>query len=536
MGAFRPSGLLLDPGLTLDNVRRVYFNSEIWSLAWTTARFALGSTFVGLIVGALFAWMIERTDVPLAGFFRGAFIAQMAVPPFLLAMGWTILLSPRSGLLNAIGAQVFGPGFTPFNIYSITGMIFVEGIALAPSAFLLLGPAFRNLDPNMEEAARMSGAGSLEVFRKVTLPLLAPALLGATIFLTIVSFVVFDVPGILGMPSRIWVLSSRIYSLAHESPNGLPDYGAISAIAMMFILALLIAAYIYQKIIRGSSRYVTVTGKSFRHRRTALGAWRLPVALLGSVYLFVCICLPILMVVLASLQPFMMRPSAAALTNLSLQNYAQIFGDAHIVRAMVNSFVIAGVTSFGVLVIAFACSWAISRSQLPGIVRRILDVFTLIPLAIPGIILGTALIYLYLALGFLGIYGTIWIIVIAHTTNYLSFGVRSINSVLSQMHPELEEAALVAGSDRANAVRAIIVPLAAPALVATWFWVFSHSIRELTQALMLQSVGNATLTTTLFGYWSSGEPNKAAAVGISLFAVVLLAVLAWAAATLRFRK
>ena len=165
---------------------------------------------------------------------RALVILPMATPPFLLAISWIILLSPRTGVINSLLMQTFGLSAPPFNIYSLGGMILVEGLALVPSAFLILAPAARNLDPSLEESALVSGASTGHLVFRIILPLLLPALAGTAIFLMIVSFVVFDVPGTIGMPSRIFVLSSQIYSLVADSPRGIPEYGKVSAMALMF--------------------------------------------------------------------------------------------------------------------------------------------------------------------------------------------------------------------------------------------------------------------------------------------------------------
>ena len=205
---------------------------------------------------------------------RALVILPMATPPFLLAISWIMLLSPRTGGINSLLIGALGLDGPPFNIYSLSGMIFVEGLALVPSAFLILAPVARNLDPSLEESALVSGAGAGQLFFRIILPLLLPALAGTAIFLMIVSFVVFDVPGTIGMPSRIFVLSSQIYSLVADSPRGIPEYGKVSAMALMFAVGLLALTFAYHRLMRHASRFVTVTGKAYRPRPFRLGRLR----------------------------------------------------------------------------------------------------------------------------------------------------------------------------------------------------------------------------------------------------------------------
>ena len=315
---------------------------------------------------------------------RGLIVLPMATPPFLMAIGWIMLVSPRTGILNQALMGEFGLQSAPFNIYSLTGMIFVEGLSLVPSAFLILSPAMRNIDPGLEESALVAGADTWGLLRRVVLPLLLPSILGASIYLFVVSCVVFDVPGTIGMPARIFVLSSEMYSLLTDSPRGRPVYGKVSAMALMFVLVLVVLAYFYQRVMRDSAQFRTISGKSFRPHSFRLG-------------------------------------------------------------------------------------------------------------------------------------------------RYLSFGSRSINGVLLQMHPELEEAARVSGAGWGRSMRRVLLPLASPALASVWLWVFSHSLRELSAALTLQGADNPTLPTLLFGYWSGGQSTKSAAVAVWLVAGTFIVVLLWQA-------
>ena len=173
----------------------------------------------------------------------------------------------------------------PLNIYTLPGMVFVQGLALVPTAYLFLSPAFANMDPSLEEAAMASGAGTWAVIRRVMLPILWPPILSAAIFLLIVSLVVFDVPGTLGTPARIFVLSSQIYYLVAHSPAGVPLYGQVSALAMLFLVILLALGFAYHRLTRHAGRYRTITGKGFRPRIFPLGRGR-PWAIAALIDLF----------------------------------------------------------------------------------------------------------------------------------------------------------------------------------------------------------------------------------------------------------
>jgi iron(III) transport system permease protein len=525
VSAFKPTGLLRDPGFTLAHVVATYSSPQFWALTLATLQFAAGSTALALVLGGTLAWLVERTDLPAPALVRALVILPMATPPFLLAISWIILLSPRTGVINSLLIGALGLDGPPFNIYSLGGMIFVEGLALVPSAFLILAPVARNLDPSLEESALVSGAGAGQLFFRIILPLLLPALAGTAIFLMIVSFVVFDVPGTIGMPSRIFVLSSQIYSLVADSPRGIPEYGKVSAMALMFTVGLLALTFAYHRLMRHAGRFVTVTGKAYRPRPFQLGRLR-SVAVAGVALYFVCAVLaPLVILVWTSLMPFQAPISVAAARMATLANHREFFANPFIAAATANSLIVALSASTAVAALSLVTAWVSIKSRAPG--RHAIDALAFLPLAMPGVLIATALIYVYLAVSVIPIYGTIWIIAVAYLTIYLSFGSRTMNGVVLQLHPELDEAARMSGAGLLATVRRVIVPLTAPGLAAVWIWVFAHCLRELTAALLLQGADNATLPTLLYSYWSGGETNKAAAVGVWLVLGLIAVVVVW---------
>ena len=525
VSAFKPSGLLRDPGFTLAHVVETYSDPQFWSLVWATLQFATGSTAVALVLGGALAWLVERTDLPAPTLVRALVILPMATPPFLLAISWIILLSPRTGVINSVLMQTFGLGAPPFNIYSLGGMILVEGLALVPSAFLILAPAARNLDPSLEESALVSGANTGQLVFRIILPLLLPVLAGTAIFLMIVSFVVFDVPGTIGMPSRIFVLSSQIYSLVADSPRGIPEYGKVSAMALMFTVGLLVLTLAYHRLMRHAGRFVTVTGRGYRPRPFALGRLRWVAIAAVGLYFLCAVLAPLLILLWTSLMPFQVPPSFAAAKMATLANHREFFSNPFIEAATINSIVVALVAATAVAALSLATAWVSIRTRAPG--RRAIDALAFLPLAMPGVLIATALVYVYLAVKIIPIYGTIWIIAVAYLTIYLSFGSRTMNGVVLQIHPELDEAARMSGAGLLATLRRVIVPLTTPGLAAVWIWVFAHCLRELTAALLLQGADNATLPTLLYTYWSGGEINKAAAVGVWLVLGLLAIVIIW---------
>jgi iron(III) transport system permease protein len=526
LSSFRPGGFPLDPGLTLQNYVSAYGDPGFPILFLNTVAFALGASSFALALGIGLAWLVERSDLPGRELLRGLVLLPMATPPILLAIAWAMLLSPRNGVINQSLINVFGLGAAPFNIYTLPGMVFVQGLALVPTAYLFLSPAFANMDPNLEEAAVASGAGTWTLIRRVMVPLLWPPILSAAIFLLIVSLVVFDVPGTLGTPARVFVLSSQIYYLIASAPGGIPLYGQVSALAMLFLLILLALGFAYHRLTRQAQRYRTITGKGFRPRLFPLGNGR-PWALAAViVYFLLSVVAPLLILLWMSLMPYQTGVSWTALNLLTLENHIDFFKNARVLAAARNSLVIGIVAATIVALLSLLVSWLTVRLRVPG--RQALDVLAFIPIAIPGVMIGVALIYVYITFGaILPIYGTIWIITIAYVTQYLPFGTRATGGVMLQLHPELEEAGSTSGAGKLRILRRITFPLIWPAFGAVWIWVLAHALRELSSALLLQGRNNPVIPTLLWDYWSGGEPNRTAAGGLWLTVALVLFLIAW---------
>ncbi|MCB2030862.1 MAG: iron ABC transporter permease, partial [Rhodoferax sp.] len=427
--------------------------------------------------------------------------------------------------LNELFKIALGLDQGPLNIYSLGGMVFVETLALVPSVYLILSSAFRNMDPALEEAAMTSGARWPQMIRRIFLPMLSPALLAAAAYLLIVGFLVFDVPGTLGMPVGIFVVSSRIVYLATDQSGGTAAYGQIAAIGVTFLVLLLGLAWSYRRLTAQASRFVTITGKGFRPRELRLGSLK-PLALgLVALYFLLAVVAPLGLLIWTSLTPYLAPVSWDMLPKLTLDHHVALLGDRRLGAASWTSIWVSGLSATIVTSLSLLIAWAVLRGKGRG--RNLIDSLSFMPLAIPGTMIGMALIYVYLTLSFIPVYGTAWIMVIAYVTVYLSFTSRTANATLIQLHPELEEAARTCGGTPAYTIRRIVLPLMLPALAGAWIWVVAHVMRELSTALLLQGDDNATVAVRLFSYWSGGQPNKAAAVGVWLVVAMTFVTIAW---------
>ena len=313
-------------------------------------------------------------------------------------------------------------------------------------------------------------------------------------------------------------------ALGSEKPDERRELcGRIAHALQVHTSRLILLSLIYQRMMKQASRFVTVSGKATRPREFALGPLK-PFAVLFSVlFITFAVAAPLAALVWTSLLPYQMPFTAEAVSRISLANHAAFFADPAMLTAARNSFVIALIAAFAVAGLSFATSWVVVKTKAPG--RALLDILAFLPLAFPGVMMGTALVYVYLSIRFPPVYGTIWIIAIAHIAVYMTFASRVMNAAMTQVHADLEDAAAMSGANRFTAVLRITAPLLAPALAAVWIWVFSHSLRELSSALILQGMDNKTVPALLYSFWTQGQPTVTAAVGVwlvtGLFAVVL---------------
>jgi iron(III) transport system permease protein len=525
VASFKPTGLPLDDGWGLVHYAAVYGDPGFYALLRNTAVFALGCMVCALVTGGVLAWLVERTDLPFKGLARVMIALPMVLPPFLLAMGWALLASPRNGSLNELFKSLFGWKQGPLDIYTLGGMVFVETLALVPSVYLILAGAFRNMDPALEEAAMTSGARWPRMITRIFIPMLAPALLAAAAYLLIVGSLVFDVPGTLGMPVGLFVVSSRIVYLATDQSGGISAYGQIAAIGVTFLVLLMALAWGYRRMTAQASRFVTVTGKGFRPRELKLGPFKVFALALIVLYFVLAVLAPLSLLLWTSLTPYLAPVSWEMLPKLGFDQHRALLDNTRMGQATWMSVWVSMLSATLVTVVALLVAWTVLRGKGRG--RNLIDTLSFLPLAIPGTMIGMALIYVYLTLSAVPVYGTAWILVIAYVTVYLSFTSRTASATLIQLHPELEEAARTSGATPAYAVRRIVLPLMLPALVGAWVWVVAHVMRELSTALLLQGDSNATVSVQLWSYWSGGEPNKAAAVGVWLVVAMTVVTIVW---------
>ena len=483
-----------------------------WTALANSAFFAVGATVLGLGLAVFAAWAIERTDLPGRRAFFVAILLPMAIPNMVYATSWIQLLDANNGLLNVTVARL---GFDQPAIYlvSLPGMVFVQGCALASHAYLLIAAAVRSVDPSWEEQSNVAGAGVLATLRRITLPVLRPALFSAVIFFALVCVETFDIPGMVGLSAHIEVLSTRIFWATHPEGGQLPDYGTAGALAVLLLVIALVMIRLHQRSLREARRFVTITARGFRPKRVALGPWRLPLALLALAIVTMITLLPLFMLVWRSLLQFYAYPSAASVHRLSLLAYREVLGEPGSLAMLGNTAMMAGATALMTVLLSAAVAWLGLRAPLPGRWQRAIRMAALLPQAVPSVVLGFAVLMLYVT-ALPVIYGTIWVIALALTTKYLAYTTGTLMAAQLQVAGELEEASLIAGASRLRTWRCILAPLLAPAMANCLLWVLIHAIRELAIAIMLYSPASNVMATQVWSLWEGGQMSELCALGV----------------------
>ena len=526
-----PGDFSLD-AMGLVNYIKVYSDPGTYELFTNTVIYVAGSAAVGIILAVSLAWLVERTNMPGKLLVYAGVPMTLAVPGMLQAMAWVLLLSPRIGFINQLLKDLFGPDAPIINVYSLGGMVFLEGLRLVPTAFLMLVPLMRSMDPSLEEAAAVSGARPLSTLRKVTLRLLAPALVAVLIYQAMTALEVFEIPGILGLPAGIYVFSTKIYAIVRTA-TFMPVYGQANALAMVYLVIAVATTFLYTRMISRAERYAIITGKGYRPRQLDLGNWKIPALAGALLFLFLSILLPFLVFLYTSFLPYLQAPSWNVLKVLTLKNYRLLAEYGEVGSALKNTVLMVAATATGTVVLSFLVSLVVIRSKFWG--RKLLDQLAFMPHAIPGIVMGIAFFWLFLKIDFLPLYGTIWAISIGFTISFLSYGTRSMNAALLQIHKELEEAAYVSGAPPWRTMWRIFVPLMMPTLVGVWIWVVLHAVRIAGMPLMLyEGPKNQVLAILIWNMWDEGYVPAVAAIG-TLLMLVLLA-LTVAVRLLGFRK
>ena len=467
-----------------------------------TLLFGLLTTLCAMLLGGGLALSLAP-GVPGRVLLERLVVMPLYLTPLLTAMGWSWLASPKSGLLNLLLHAAFSARVT-INVVSAAGAIVVTALAAAPLPFLLLSDALRALDPALLEAARVHGAMPRLVFRRIVLPLLLPAALASAVLVFVQAIGMFSVPAVLGMPAGFNVATTEIYQLLESYPPRTADATAWGLL-LLAITALLTFA---QSAVLGRRSFVTITGKAFRPNQDPPRARRLRAAV-AWFYVALATVLPLIALLWAASSAFI--TADIRLMRFTSQHFAYVLRDYPKTWLAAGNSVLLGIlTASLVSLLGLAVSWIVLRTRHRG--RSLLDQLSMIPLSMPAMVFALGLLWVYVQVP-LPIYGTIAILLIAYATHYLPFGVRATSAALRQLHPELEEAARVAGASWLRTMRKITLPLVQPAMLAAWVLLFVMSMQEVSSSILLYSSHSIVLSVAVFDLWENGNPGDVAALG-----------------------
>jgi iron(III) transport system permease protein len=501
----------LDKGarqLTMQHYADVLSQYRTYELLGRTALFSIAMTMVAGSCGFLFAWLAVRTNTPGGRFMPIAVLIPYLIPPTLGAVCWILLLSPRNGIINEAIAPLVGSGF--FNIYSFTGMVFVEALYTFPLAFIFFYAALSSVDPVLEEASAAAGAGVFQTFCKITLPRMLPTVISVATILFIIGLESFDVAWFLGFPAKIYILSIEVFLLTRY--NYPSDIGGAAVYGVIALIAALLLVQLYRRVTANDRRFVAITGKAYRLGTLDIGRFRWVAS--GTFYLLIAFIgvLPLLLLFAISLNTVTWPFSVG--NPPSLDNYQWILSDSESRRALINTAIVTLGGATIAVIIGFVISYVCTRTDVRG--RGLLDYIAFLPFAFPGSVLAIGVISTFINTP---IYNTIWIMVLAFSIKFMPYSMRNINNSIMQVHRELEEASYVAGGTMLETIWKVMLPLVIPGLVAAWSLLFIVFVRQFSLPVMLSSPGSQVTTIMLFQEWDAGKMGHVAAYGVLMVLV-----------------
>ncbi len=498
-------------GLTMEKIRDVFSTPKIIEAVWNTLIISVLTVIFAGTVGVTLAWLIARSNMP----FRRVFDPLNMIPFYLSsvvgALSWQIVAAPRSGIINELLKPIFGGPI--FNIYSVGGIALVLGLFYSPYVYLFTLGSLQSMDASLEESARMSGASKFTTAIRITLPLSAPAILSSCILVFVTAAGIFGVPLVLGVPGSINTLSTLIYTAINEYPADFAKAAILSSALFLFTAVFTVAQIL---LLRGR-RFTTVTGKGYRPRRVDLGRWRWAGVAANSLYL-VFVIGPFIALLLVSFQDAW--TGGFAWSRLTLANYHKvIFVDAIAHRGLINSIFISTIGATVAVAVCMALALVIHRTRLPG--RAGLAPLAMVPVTVPGIVLGLGFLIALIATP---LYGTLWIIMIAYVVHYLPTGLRNGESLIQSVSRELDESARMSGASWSRAMVRIVMPLVAPGMISMWLLLFVTYIREVSSSMMLFTFGTETISIALIQIMEYEPYGVSGAFGVLQTLLVLTCV------------
>jgi iron(III) transport system permease protein len=521
LGSFS-EGLTAFGSFTLQKYVDAYTDPALAQIILNTAVFVLGSSTLATGLALFLAYLNNRTDIPCKFMFRIISIIPMMIPHILFSVSWALLLNPSNGLINLVLKQAFFLDHAPLNIYSLWGMILVEGLLDLPIAYLIIAPAMASFDVALEESSKVCGAGPWRTLLRVTLPVLRPAILAAFILGVVRSLASFAVPSVIGMPGRVYVLATHLYQMIATGFS--TDYGKAAAVGMSVLAASITLIFVYRALTAESEKFVTISSRGYRPTFIPLKAARYPLFAVVALLSFVLIVLPVAVLFYTSLVPYSMVPSARAFSLMSWKHWIEVLKDPISLLSLKNSLYLGvGGATLGVALSVFVAYTIVKvRTRAAGF----LESLSFLSFSFPGIVIGVGFMWFFVRTP---LYATIWALLIGYIATYLPYGIRPMASAFIQVHSHLEESSLVCGASRMTTMRRIIIPLLVPGMVSGWILMATMFVRELTLSVVLSRPGTEVLAVQILRFAEDGLWGRLSALGIMMIfistALVILATL-----------
>jgi iron(III) transport system permease protein len=507
--SFFPQG-----SFSLSAFKRVYTYKMNWDALKTTLITASATMVFGIIIAFPLAWLVGRTNLIGKKFFRTLFVTTYMVPPYVGAMAWMRLLNPTVGTINVILMKIFRLESSPFNIYSIGGLIWVLTGFYFPYAFITISRAMEKMDPSLEEASRISGASPLKTLAKITLPLMLPSIVAAALLVFVTAGSCYGIPSIVGVPGQIHTVTTRIIDFVYiGTQEGLTDATTLAVFLMLIAnIVLYVSTFPLAK-----KQFITVSGKSTRPNIVDLGRWRIPITLVVVIFALIVVVIPFLTVATTSLTVNLGKPFS--LENITMRYWERIFTRKAILSSAKNSVVSATLAATFGMVVTSMMAYLLVRTKAKG--RKIPDFLITVGSGTPSVVIALALIMTMSGKFVINIYNTLSIMVIAYMIKYMLMGMRTVVSALSQISPSLEEAAQISGAGWFRRMKDVTFKLIAPSFVAGWFLIFMPCFYELTMSTLLYSTNTKTLGYELFTYQTYHSQQTASALATAILIMVI---------------
>lgn len=491
-------GFFVDPGLLIE-------------LTINTFHYALGATFLGMAIGLFAAiYSVKYLGTNKLQIFM---LVPYGIPSVAALTGWLLLLG-NAGFITQITMAIFNLSEAPWDIYSIWGMIWVEGIHIAPVAFLLTLPAVRNIPAALDEASLVTGAGRIRTFRKIILPVIWPSILSTFIFLFVRTMATVATPSVLGVPNRIFTYGSAIPYLFLSGT----EISYSEALSFSVIITLVTAIFIlyYLKVQEQEGKFTTVIGQGSSEPLTFEST---PVKKALGVGIFVGYlllggALPFIAILWSSLLPSSTLTLEVNLAAFTLDNFVGLFnGTAPGVfawwRALTNTLILAVTVPTGAMLICLLIAYANQTIKIP--LRRTLSFLAAIPLAIPGIARGMGFLAAFIQTP---IYGTFWILFIAFHGYAIPIGMRYASPALTRIGGENTEASIISGANSIRSFRKITLPLVSEDYIAGWMHMFVGVLRNVSIPILLYAAGSEVIAVELLNVLRAGYAKTASTIAV----------------------